>query len=191
MLKRYFIRALWTMILSTLRFFTHLMVRKRNILNREKKPYKETVKNMKFLEEMLLENNYLDKNYHDLTDKMNHKAAEKAVNAFVSKKEKREDEDFYFLVAQEWVKELDKKSFWTSLVFLGLFFALCGATIGLTQIVGDIQGNAVWVIVTALFSSIVLGIFNSLRSRGWRRWSMFFAHVLTISSFFFLIIFFS
>ncbi|RWZ54550.1 hypothetical protein EQV77_14875 [Halobacillus fulvus] len=156
--------------------------------NRKKRSYKETVKNTKFLEEILVKNRQMNEDYTAGPEQVNTEAGKRALSAFISQRDKQDQEDFYLYVAQEWVKNLDRKSIRTSILLVFVFLGLCLITIGLTQIVGDIGGTPALVILATIIFTPVIGVFNALRGKGWKKWLMVAVHALILYGFFLYIL---
>ncbi|WP_077622578.1 hypothetical protein [Sediminibacillus massiliensis] len=178
-------RIMSTMFLAGLRFSLHLTVRKRSAKNRKKRAYKETVKTMKMLHEKLIEGKQLNEDFTIGPKPVSTKATKRVLAAFLSQKDKREDEDFYLYAAQTWVKDLDRKSRRTSIFFIVLFFVLTFGTIGLTQIIGGFGGTPALLILLCTILSPVLGIFHAMRTKGWQRWALIVINAVILYGFIF------
>lgn len=180
MFKRIFVKVFWVVTIGILRYITHSTISIRNVTNRQKKKYKEIVKTMEFLEETLLDFKLLNNDYTEGPEPVNTKAARRVQSAFVSQRDKREEQDFYLYVAKAWVKDLDRISIRNSIIFLFLIFTLIFTVMVLTLIIGPIAGTPALLLIAVVLLFSLLGLVNALRGKGWKKWTMLGLHLLVL-----------
>lgn len=172
-----------SILISSVRFVTYTLVRKKHVNDREKKPYKETVRTMKFLGEMLIKSKQLNEDFSQGPEPIRTEAGRRLLFAFILQRDRREEEDFYLYAAQEWMKDVHKQSIRASILFFFLNFSLYISAIGLTRVVGEIEGIPALLLfaVSILFS--FLGFYLALLGKGWKIAAMIGIHAIILYQF--------
>ncbi|WP_252315794.1 hypothetical protein [Sinobaca sp. H24] len=121
---------------------------------------------MEFLEEMMIKSRRLNKDITEGPAFVHSQAERKLIDAFLSHHEKQGEEDFYLVVALEWVKEKEKKSIHSSIFWAFLLFVLLIITLGLTIANGFMEGVVAILLLALGPLCAVFGLFNAFRGKG-------------------------
>lgn len=170
MRTRFLRRIRTSMILFTLRFLLYVLANGPESTNRRKKQGIETIKTMEFLEESLTKNNQLNEDMTEGPQPVQTKAVRKVIDAFVSQREHRDENDFYIYVAQAWVEKLERKSMQMSIKWAIWLVVLYIGTRVMASVVGSIEGIAAVGLFLIVMVSSIIGLLHALLEQGWQGW---------------------
>ncbi|NIK12752.1 hypothetical protein FHR85_002167 [Alkalibacillus almallahensis] len=120
---------------------------------------------MKTFEEQLIEKKYLAPHLTEGPKRVKSKSSIKLMDAFITNRFAKEEDDFYTQVARTWVEGYEKKLHKSSLLISFLFVIFWLFFIFLNQYMTTIIEDIYYLI---LFFLPIVGFFIALLGRGWR-----------------------
>ncbi|WP_100011674.1 hypothetical protein [Lentibacillus sediminis] len=179
-----FRKTLSRLLLPTLRFFCYLLLRQNNDKLRKKGRDRELITTMKRAYTVLLEGNHLNEDLTNGPNTLKTKGSRILAEAFMNVREYREEDDFYFLVAKEWVRDYEKKFHRTSLacvILLPLWFAS-------VLFLDDYIAFAVLgLFLLGLILIPLIGMLAGALGKGWRKWVLTGVNTLFFANNFFIV----
>ncbi|MDX6154496.1 hypothetical protein [Marinococcus sp. PL1-022] len=169
-------RTLTSMVLSSFRFVTYMLIGTWGTTPYRNKRISEAAQQMKFLEELLIKTGQLNEEGRKGSEPAHTKADRKVIHAFVSQRDQRDKKDFYIYVARAWVKELERKSIRTSIKWACLNAGLFVVAMGFVHVWGSMTGILAGGFIAIVMICSLWGIYHALRGQGWQRVLMVSVH---------------
>lgn len=157
------------------RFTLYSLFKRRESKFKKTRAYEDVNSIMKNGLENLIKNKYLRE---DLTKGSNTPKIENGkslISAFVAKRNKKDEDDFYIQVAKEWVKGYEKKFHSASLIFIIFFLLWWFSGIFLNQYINNITG---FIFLLGIFLFPIFGLVFAGLGKGRKRWILLSVNVL-------------
>lgn len=176
MFKRLYSR----LIMATTRFLLSLLLHKSDAKLRKKNSFKEIANFMERLESNLVINNQLNEDLTEGPVLGRTKSSRTLINAFVTHREMKEDENFYIQVARDWASILTRKRHRRALICIILFLIFYLGGIFFHHYISGWSGF-VW--LTVLFLAPLIGMFSAILGNGWKKWILLLGNLFLFSVF--------
>lgn len=179
-----FRKNLSRLLLPVLRFLCYFLLRHNSDKLRKKGRDREIINVIERAHKALLQGNRLNEDLTEGPSPVKSKSWRIIAAAFMNVRHHRDDENFYFLVAKEWVRDYEKKFHRTSLMCVILIPIWFSSVFFLD---GYIIVRFLYIFLEGLVLFPLIGMFTGALGKGWKKWVLTGANTIFFVNNFFIV----